>query len=67
MSNKIVCLCNFVSEKEVLKALRKGARSIPDMESLTGAASSCGRCRPALQQMINAHLESHVNQQSRLF
>lgn len=67
MSNKIVCLCNFISEKEVSKALQKGAKSIRDIEDLTGAASSCGRCRPALQNMLNAHLSAQVNQQRQLF
>jgi len=67
MSNKIVCLCNFVSEKEVNKALQKGAKSIRDIEDLTGASSSCGRCKTALQEMLHTHMLTHVNQQRQLF
>ena len=67
MSNKIVCLCNFVSEREINKALLKGAKTIRDIQELTGASSSCGRCIPALQQMISAYMASSVNPQRQLF
>ncbi|HAX95681.1 MAG TPA: (2Fe-2S)-binding protein [Prolixibacteraceae bacterium] len=68
MGRKLVCLCNLVTEKEILSAIRDGAVSLHDVTELTGAGESCGRCRPIIENMLNeAAVNAEPNAQGRLF
>ena len=55
MANRLVCLCNFVDEKEILSLLKKGAESTADIQSLTRAGTSCGRCLPIIDDLVAKH------------
>ena len=52
MAKRLVCLCNFIEEKEILSALKKGAESTKQIQQITGAGTSCGRCLPEIDQHL---------------
>jgi bacterioferritin-associated ferredoxin len=52
MGRKLVCLCNFIEEKEIVAALKKGASSTKDIQRITGAGTSCGRCLTEIDQLV---------------
>jgi len=41
-----------VSEKEILTALKKGARSTSDIQKITRAGTSCGRCLVVIDALV---------------
>ena len=68
MNKKVICLCNFVTEKEVVRALEKGAGSVSEIMILTGAGSGCGRCRQAVENIMNNVVQTgSMSRQNRLF
>jgi bacterioferritin-associated ferredoxin len=58
MSKRLVCICNFVTEKEIIEALRKGARSTSEIQKYTRAGTSCGRCLPEIDALVEEFLAS---------
>ena len=68
MARKLVCVCNFVPEKEILQAIDKGATTLEDIKEMTGAGTSCGRCHPAINSLLAAvHENKKDNLQHKLF
>lgn len=57
MKPRLVCLCNMVSEQEILNALKKGARSTSDIQRMTRAGTSCGRCLPWIDSIVEDFLK----------
>lgn len=57
MSRTLVCVCNMVSEKEILTALKKGARSTSDIQRATKAGTSCGRCLMTIDRIVEEYLQ----------
>jgi len=55
MSNRLVCICNFVDEKEIKLYLAKGAQSTSDIQKLTRAGTSCGRCLPSIDALVEEY------------
>ncbi|MDX8340999.1 (2Fe-2S)-binding protein [Draconibacterium sp. IB214405] len=55
MANRLVCMCNFVDEKEIKQLLEKGADSTAQIQSLTRAGTSCGRCLPVIDDLVEQH------------
>jgi bacterioferritin-associated ferredoxin len=45
-------MCNMVLEKEIVDALMKGARSTNEIQKLTRAGTSCGRCLPIIDSIV---------------
>ena len=67
MASRLVCLCNFVDEKEILTALKNGANSTSDIQQLTMAGTSCGKCLPVIDEIVKAYLkEKPKDQQTKL-
>lgn len=56
MSKRLVCLCNMVTEKEILAVLQKGARTTSDIQKMTRAGTSCGRCLPWIDTIVAEYL-----------
>jgi len=52
MGRKLVCLCNFIEEKEIIAVMKKGATATKEIQNITGAGTSCGRCLPEIDQII---------------
>ncbi len=55
MKNRLVCLCNLVDEKEIVSFLERGAKSTYDIQRLTRAGTSCGRCLPVIDEIVANH------------
>jgi len=56
MKQRLVCLCNMITEKEIRDALAKGARSANDIQKITRAGTSCGRCLPWIDSIVEEFL-----------
>ena len=39
-----ICLCNAITERQVLECALSGARSVDELSSQLGVGSGCGRC-----------------------
>ena len=55
----IVCVCNRVSDRDIVKVVRGGIRSFDLMLDETGAASRCGRCRECAREVFDAACAQH--------
>lgn len=47
-----ICDCNQVSAARIDAAVEAGARTVHDVAVRTGAATNCGRCRPAVARRV---------------
>lgn len=52
MSKRLVCICNMVTENEIHSALVKGAGSTTEIQKMTRAGTSCGRCLPWIDSIV---------------
>ena len=51
--SKIICLCNRVDSRDVEKIFSKHPHAtLQDVTNLTGASTSCGRCRNELRTFV---------------
>lgn len=51
----IVCACMRVAVSEIAAAVARGARTVAEIGSATGAGTDCGSCRTEIRQVIDAH------------
>jgi len=57
-SEKIICHCYDVSEKEIIDAIiNSGAKTFEDVSKITSAGSACGRCRGAIEGIIKKYVK----------
>jgi nitrite reductase (NADH) large subunit len=42
----------MVQEREILEVLKKGARTTSQIQKLTRAGTSCGRCLPIIDSLV---------------
>lgn len=49
----IVCHCERVSKRKVVKAIRAGSTSLAAVGRATGAGRGCASCHPALRQLLD--------------
>lgn len=67
MEKRLVCLCNMVTEREIHNALKKGAKSTTDIQKQTRAGTSCGRCLPWIDSIVEEYIASQpIDQQQRI-
>lgn len=52
MSKRLVCLCNFVTEKEIKELLKKGAETTSEIQKMIKAGTTCGRCLPEIDELV---------------
>jgi bacterioferritin-associated ferredoxin len=67
MSPSNICICNGVSEQDIKRAIAKW--QIVELRSLiilSGAGSSCGRCRPKVQSILDANQPVVKNLQTKI-
>lgn len=55
MSNRLVCICNMVSEQEIINELKKGALDVADIQYATRAGTSCGKCLMTIDQIVEEY------------
>ena len=63
MANRLVCLCNLVEDKEINFYLKKDAISAKDIQEITGAGTTCGKCLPEIDQIIDDFKKGKPNNQ----
>lgn len=51
----IICHCEVVRERTIVKAVQRGARTVAEVQASCGAATRCGGCEPAVQSLIERH------------
>ena len=56
--SKLICLCNGVSEREILVALKQGARDLEEIKKITLATTGCGRCKGETEAAVNQYFSS---------
>jgi bacterioferritin-associated ferredoxin len=56
MSTRLVCICNVVSGNEIKTALKKGATTTDDIQKMTGAGTSCGKCLVVVDGLVEKYL-----------
>lgn len=67
MSNRLICICNFVDEREIKSLLNKGAKSTKEIQFLTRAGTSCGRCLPLIDELVDSFQKAKSkDQQSKI-
>lgn len=60
-------MCNFVEEREIKSLLKKGADSTKQIQNLTRAGTTCGRCLPLIDELVSNYLkQKSKDQQKRL-
>lgn len=52
-----VCLCNAVTESQVLDAINGGACSVDDLRRKLKVSNCCGACEPAVAECLNKTLQ----------
>lgn len=50
-----VCVCEAVTDHEIVKAVENGASSVAEVMHCTRAGTRCGTCRTELAQMVDAN------------
>ena len=63
MPNRLICICNLVDEREIKSLLDKGATSTKDIQFLTRAGTSCGRCLPLIDELVESHRKTKPKEQ----
>ena len=66
--NRIVCHCNQVSYADIRKAMACGARTVEEIQEITGAGTECGNCIGDIESILsvacgcnNVSMEDAVN------
>lgn len=49
----LVCHCHAVNEKTIAQCVRAGARDQEEIGDVCGAGTSCGGCRPVIEELID--------------
>ncbi len=67
MARKLVCICNLVDESEIKAVLNKGAETTLHIQDFTRAGTTCGRCLPEIDAIVEEHQKKKPkNQQGKL-
>ncbi|MFV8783222.1 FAD-dependent oxidoreductase [Microbulbifer sp. SA54] len=61
----LVCQCNGVNKSEICQAIAGGKRTLPDLETATGAGSVCGSCRPIIAELLDVPAPNLVMRHAR--
>lgn len=65
MGKRLVCLCNIVDENEIFYFLERGAKTTGDIQNLTRAGTSCGRCLPEIDQLVDDYKKNKPKDQQK--
>ena len=57
-----VCVCNAITDKQIRKAAKSGARDLWDLQRQLGVASGCGSCKETASAILR---ESRQRKQAR--
>lgn len=54
----IICICRRLNTAKIETAVKSGARSPEDVQAFHGCAFNCGKCRPAIGEMIASTMDA---------
>jgi bacterioferritin-associated ferredoxin len=52
-----ICVCNAVSDRHVIEAVRGGVSSFDELMVELGVATACGSCEDAVRQTLSEQLQ----------
>jgi len=55
----IVCHCEVVRERTIVKAISRGATALDEVRAACGATAGCGGCEAAVLELLERH--SHAS------
>ena len=61
----IICLCQNVSDIEIIKAIREDR--VSELITLKCLGAVCGSCVPDIQELISKHSDEHLEEDDYLF
>ena len=47
-----ICLCNAITDRQIVRAAEEGARSDEDLAAQLGVGTGCGRCRSCAKALL---------------
>ena len=47
-----ICLCNAITDRQIVRAAEEGARSSEDLAMQLGVGMGCGRCRSCAKALL---------------
>jgi bacterioferritin-associated ferredoxin len=53
----LICHCEGVRDRTIVKAVQRGACTLADVQAATGAATRCGGCEPAVRAILERSLD----------
>ena len=53
-----VCVCHAVTDKEIRKAVDRGASSLFDVQNELPVGSCCGRCEDTAKSVVDEYLST---------
>ena len=65
MARRLVCICNLVEEKEIISLLNKGAATTKEIQELMRAGTTCGRCLPEIDKLVEKHQKEKPKDQQK--
>lgn len=61
MDEKLICICNGVTDREIISAIEEnGIATFDELQEITGVATGCGRCKLRALDVFNAHLVEKI-------
>ena len=51
-----VCICNAVTDNEIIEAQQQGYTSLEQITEHLGVGNCCGRCKPTANKLLNDNL-----------
>ncbi|MDO4643591.1 MAG: (2Fe-2S)-binding protein [Cardiobacteriaceae bacterium] len=55
-----VCICQGITEKQIINAIKQGEDSIEAISNTLGAGLCCGRCVESIGSLVNEHAKPTV-------
>jgi bacterioferritin-associated ferredoxin len=54
----VLCVCRYVTEREVDAVVQSGARTVDAVGERCGAGTDCGMCRDAIEERLEGSCSS---------
>ncbi|MBL4772437.1 MAG: (2Fe-2S)-binding protein [Alcanivoracaceae bacterium] len=55
-----VCICHSVTDKDIKKSIRQGAKNLQDLKTMTGCATGCGSCADYAVEVLESYQKKSV-------
>lgn len=50
-----VCICNALTDRQIIGAIRKGIEDPAEIYASLGALPQCGKCMPTVHDLVRQH------------